>query len=69
MLHTKMDSFFERHAAKFDQEWDDYLQFWRNLEQYEIFKEYEELLDENLTEFVHKEGFKSVALVSTKYLI
>ena len=33
---------------------------WRTLEQYEIFKEYEELLDENLTEFVHKEGFKSV---------
>ena len=60
MLHTKMDSFFERHAAKFDQEWDDYLQSGETLEQYEIFKEYEELLDENLTEFVHKEGFKSV---------
>ena len=30
------------------------------MEQYEIFQEYEILLDENLTEFVTKEGFKSV---------
>ena len=63
MLHTKMDSFFERHAAKFDQEWDDYLQSGETLEQYEIFKEYEELLDENLTEFVHKKDSKALALV------
>ena len=60
MLHTKMDSFFERHAEKFDQEWDDYLQAGETLEQYEIFQEYEELLDGNLTEFVKKEGFSSV---------
>ena len=40
--------------------WDDYLQAGETLEQYEIFQEYEVLLDENLTEFVTKEGFKSV---------
>jgi hypothetical protein len=60
MLHTKMDSFFERHAEQFDQEWDDYLQAGETLEQYDVFKEYEQLLDENLTEFVKKEGFGSV---------
>ena len=47
-------------ADKFDQEWNDYAQQGETLEQYECFKEYERLLDANLSEFAEKEGYTSV---------
>ena len=57
MIHTKMDDFFTENMKEFDQDWDNYLQQGETLEQYELFKRYENLLDENLTEFAVQEGY------------
>ena len=59
VIHTEMDDFFTRNAELFDQDWDDFNQKGETLEQHAVFKRYEELLDEKLSNFAEKENYDS----------
>ena len=59
VIHTEMDEFFTRNADLFDQDWDDFNQQGETLEQYNVFKRYEELLDTHLSRFAEKESYDS----------
>jgi hypothetical protein len=61
VIHTEMDEFFTRNANLFDQDWDDFNQQGETLEQYNVFKRYEELLDVHLTKFAKSEKFHNAA--------
>ena len=61
VIHTEMDDFFTRNATLFDQDWDDFNQAGETLEQYNVFKRYEELLDVHLTRFAENEKFDDAA--------
>ena len=61
VIHTEMDDFFTRNAELFDQDWDDFNQQGETLEQYSVFKRYEELLDVHLTKFADSEQFENAA--------
>jgi len=60
MLSTDMGEFFARHVQVFDQDANEVRQQGETIEQYHVFQEYLQLLEEAMDEFVKKEGFKNI---------
>ena len=63
VVNVDMAPFFDRVYEEFEQDWKDLANGQgETLQQYEVFKQYEKLLDEHLTKFARARGYVSVTL-------
>lgn len=60
IFNTKMVGFFKNNCSAFEQSAKEHKERGDTLEQYEVFKRYEEQLDKHMDQFVQKEGFDDI---------